>query len=253
MEYTIGELAALAGITTRTLRFYDQINLLKPSKLRPNGYRVYTETEVDKLQQIMFFRTLQISPKTIKGILDFPGYEVIKTLEEHSKKLTEQKEILDLLINNANNTISNIKGDIKMSDKDKFEGFKKKLIEENEKTYGEELKAKYGERTFKESNSKFAGLTQEQFNTTEEIAVQFSKALIDAAIAGDPSSDIAREACHLHKEWLSYFWSSDMLTPEAHIGLAQMYCDDSRFAENMKALANGGAEFFKTALENYYG
>lgn len=252
MEYTIGKLANLAGITTRTLRFYDQINLLKPSKLRSNGYRIYTEAEVDKLQQILFFRVLQISPETIKNILDFPGYDAIKALEEHSRKLMEQKEMLDTLINNANRTISKIKGDIEMADKDKFDGFKKKLLQENEKAYGDELRVKYGEKTIKESNNKFAELTQEQYKRTEEIATQFSKALIEAALLGDPSSQMAKETCRLHKEWLVYFWNSDIFTPQAHLGLAQMYCDDSRFGENMQALTCGRAEFFKNALKCYY-
>lgn len=252
MEYTVGQLAKLSGLTTRTLRYYDQIDLLKPSKLRSNGYRIYTEAEVDKLQQILFFRTLEMSPEAIKTILEFAGYDAQNALEEHLETLYRRKDRLEQLIANAKKTIASMKGESKMTDKEKFEGFKKKLLEENQEKYGKELMEKYGEKQIKKSNEKFAKLTQEQYEAAEELAGRFAQTLKEAALTGNPACEAAREACRLHREWLGFFWTDHAIKPQAHINLAAMYCSDPRFQENMEAIAEGRAEFFKEALEIYY-
>lgn len=252
MEYTIGELAKLSGLTTRTLRYYDEIDLLKPSAIRPNGYRIYTEKEVDRLQQIMFFRVLDMSPEIVKEILDFNGYDAINALEIHIKLLAEKKERLEEIIINAKTTIGKMKGELIMTDTEKFGAFKKKLLAENEEKYGKEVMAKYGETRVKSMNEKFSGLTREQYDAAEVLSKEFSKMLKQAALVGDPACEDARDACRIHREWLSYFWVEKMFTPQAHINLSEMYCNDARFQESMEALAEGRAEFFRKALKLYY-
>ncbi|NCB41253.1 MAG: MerR family transcriptional regulator [Clostridia bacterium] len=252
MEYTIGILAKLSGLTARTLRYYDEINLLKPSEIRSNGYRVYTEREVDRLQQIMFFRVFDMSPEVIKEILDSSDYDAIRALETHIKLLTEKKERLSEIIVNAEMTIAKMKGELMMTDKEKFGAFKKKLLAENEEKYGKELMAKYGETRMKAANEKFSGLTQEQYEEAERLSLEFFDTLKAAALSGDPASESAREACRIHRQWLSYFWVEKAFTPQSHLNLAEMYCSDTRFQDNMKALAEGRAEFFKKALNLYY-
>lgn len=252
MEYTIGGLAKLSGLTTRTLRYYDEINLLKPSTVRPNGYRVYTEKEVDRLQQIMFFRVLDMSPENIKEILNFSGYDAIKALEIHIKLLTEKKDRLAELIENAHTTIAKMKGELIMTDKEKFGAFKEKLLAENQEKYGKEVMAKYGETRVKAANKKFAGLTKKQYEETELLSKEFSRMLKQAALLGDPACEDAREACRIHREWLSYFWTEKTFTPQAHINLSEMYCNDTRFQESLEAISEGRAEFFKKALKLYY-
>ena len=91
MEYSIRQLADLAGISTRTLRYYDEVKLLSPSRISPTGYRIYSEAEVDRLQQILFYRALGISIHEIKSILLDPNYDELKALENHYHKLLEQK------------------------------------------------------------------------------------------------------------------------------------------------------------------
>ncbi len=252
MEYTIGKLAGLSGLTTRTLRYYDQIGLLKPSKIRSNGYRIYTESDVDRLQQILFFRILKISPETIRSILDDPEYDALTVLETHRIALAKQKAQLEDIIGNVEKTIAQMKGEYQMTDHEKFEGLKRKLLEENQEKYGKELMEKYGEKQLKKSNERFAALTQEEFEKAEKLAADFAAALKEAAAAGDPACEAAREACSIHREWLSFYWGGKALKPEAHLGLAEMYCSDGRFAENMEALAEGRAEFFRKALALYY-
>lgn len=139
-----------------------------------------------------------------------------------------------------------------MTDYEAFAGLKERLLAENEEKYKNELIALYGETQLKKARERFAALTQEEFERAEKLAADFTHALKEAATTGDPACASAREACSIHREWLAIYWGKGTLKPEAHLGLADMYCADKRFAENMEALAEGRAEFFKKALALYY-
>ena len=127
MEYTIQKLARLAGVSTRTLRYYDEIELLKPARLNSSGYRIYGQNEVNSLQQIMFYRELGVQLEVIREIMTTPDFDRKEALNEHLEKLVEKRNQIDLLIENVNKTIENKEGRIMMSDKEKFKGFKKGL------------------------------------------------------------------------------------------------------------------------------
>ena len=142
-----------------------------------------------------------------------------------------------------------MKGEITMSDKEKFEGFKQKLIDDNEKQYGEETRAKYGDDVIERSNAKVKGMTEEQYVEVENLSQEFNKMLKMAFEQGDPTSELAQKACELHKYWLCYFW--DSYSKEAHIGLAQMYVDDPRFTEYYDKIAYGCAVFLRDAVQIY--
>jgi len=158
MEYTVNKLAKLAGVSTRTLRYYDELGILKPARINSSGYRIYGEEEVDKLQQILFYRELGVSLTDIKDIINEPSFDRFNALIEHHEKLLEKRNQLDLLIANVEKTIATRKGGIEMSNKEKFEGFKQKLIDENEKKYGKEIREKYGDEKVNESNIKVKGI-----------------------------------------------------------------------------------------------
>ena len=126
MEYTINKLAKVAGVTTRTLRFYDEIGLLAPARISSNGYRIYGKKEIDRLQYILFYRELGVSLEEIKNILESKDFDGLAALESHLSALLARRKQLDLLIANVEKTISAAKGEIIMSDDEKFQGFKKK-------------------------------------------------------------------------------------------------------------------------------
>ena len=132
MEYTTQNLSKLANISARTLRYYDEIGLLKPIRQSSNGYRIYGQQEVDKLQQIMFYKTMGLELDTIKQLLENPDFDAIKAMETHLEKLKTEHEKLQSLIEYVNTTISHMKGDITMSDKEKFEIYKDELVKNNE-------------------------------------------------------------------------------------------------------------------------
>lgn len=249
MEYTINKLAKLAGISTRTLRYYDQIELLSPGRLRSNGYRVYGQKEVDLLQQILFCRELGIPLEEIKNIIWAKDYDGIAALQIHLTALLAKKEQLELLITNVEKTIAALKGEIAMSDKEKFAGFKQKLIEDNEKQYGKEIRGKYGDDVINASNAKMMGLTADQYENVQALSRQINESLRLAFKQGDPASALAQKVCAMHKEWLGYYW--DHYSKEAHLGLAQMYVDDPRFRKYYDAVEEGCAEFLRDALKIY--
>lgn len=251
MEYTVQKLGELAGISTRTLRYYDEIGILKPARINSSGYRIYSQAEVDRLQQILFYRELGVSLDSIKNIITAPSFDGANALKEHREKLLERREQLDLLIANVDKTIAVTEGRIKMSNKEKFEGFKQKMIEDNEKKYGKEIREKYGNDTIDKSNAKLKNMTQEQYEAVTKLEQQVKETLAQAFATGDPASDIAQKAADLHKQWLTFYWSS--YSKEAHAGIAQMYVDDDRFKAYYDEKQPGAAEFLRDAIRIYTG
>ncbi|MEH7010994.1 MerR family transcriptional regulator [Neobacillus niacini] len=251
MEYTIQKLANLAGVSTRTLRYYDEIGILKPARINSSGYRIYGQTEVNRLQQILFYRELGVGLDSIKEIVTAPTFDGAKALWEHREKLLEKREQLDLLIANVDKTIAVTEGRISMSNKEKFEGFKKKMIEDNEKKYGKEIREKYGKETVEASNAKVMNMTQEQYEEVTALAEQIHTTLAEAFKTGDPAGELAQKAADLHKQWLSYYWNQ--YSKEAHAGLGQMYVDDERFTAYYDKEQPGTAEFLRDAIHIYTG
>jgi DNA-binding transcriptional MerR regulator len=251
MEYTVQKLGSLAGVSTRTLRYYDEIGILKPARINSSGYRIYGQAEVDRLQQILFYRELGVSLDSIKDIVTSPSFDGANALKEHRDKLLEKKEQLDLLIANVDKTIALKEGRINMSNKEKFEGFKKKLVEDNEKKYGEEIRQKYGNDTVDKSNAKVMNMSEKDHEAVTKLADQVQETLAQAFATGNPADDLAQKAADLHKQWLTYYWSE--YSKEAHAGLAQMYVDDERFTAYYDVNQPGTAEFLRDAIHIYTG
>lgn len=251
MEYTVQHLGKLAGISTRTLRYYDEIALLTPARINSSGYRIYGQHEVDRLQQILFYRELGIPLEQIKDIMSSPAYDGTRALMSHREQLLDKRRQLDILIANVEQTIASNEGRLTMSNAEKFEGFKKKLIEDNEQTYGKEIREKYGDDQVNKSNQKLQNMTQEQHEEVTRLAEQVAQTLAEAFKQGDPASELAQQAADLHKQWLMSYWSE--YSKEAHAGLAQMYVDDERFKAYYDVNQPGTAEFLRDAIHIYTG
>lgn len=227
MEYTIKRLAELAGISSRTLRYYDEIGLLKPCRINSSGYRIYGQKEVDLLQQILLYRSMEMKLEDIQSIISKPDFDIHESLIEHHNKLISRKNQLEQLILTVEKTLDYNKGEIEMTNKQKFEGLKKEKLEENETKYGEEIRKKYGEETIKEFNKRFMNMSEENFKRMETIESEMFKSLDEVIKANDLDLKDAKNVYEKHKEWLSFSWSS--YSGEAHVGLAEMYVEDGRF------------------------
>jgi len=251
MEYTIQKLALLAGVSTRTLRYYDEIGLLKPARINSSGYRIYGQQEVDRLQHILFYRELGVSLDEIKDSVASPAFDADRALEEHRVKLLEKREQLNRLIANVDRTLEQRKGKSTMSDKQKFEGFKQTLIDDNERKYGKEIRAKYGNEQIDRSNKKLRNMTEEEHAAIEKLNGQLHRKLAEAFATGDAAGVLAQEAADLHRQWLTFYW--DSYNKDAHAGLAQMYVDDERFTAYYDSEQPGTAAFLRDAVLIYTG
>ncbi len=249
MNYSISELSKLAGVSSRTLRYYETIGLLSSTRNPENYYRVYGQNEVKRLQQILFYRELGVPLAKIKSILNSPSFDHESALLEHLEQLKARQEQLVGLIHTVEKSLKAEKGVIVMSDREKFEGFKKKLIEENEAKYGRETRDRYGDEIVDQSNQKLQDASEKDFNDIESLNKAFNDKLKEAMADGDPAAAPAQEACDLHRRWLAFYWPA--YHKEAHLGLAQTYVSDERFKAYYEAIAPGAAEFLYAALQIY--
>nr|WP_269151740.1 MerR family transcriptional regulator [Sutcliffiella horikoshii] len=241
----------MAGVTGRTLRYYDEIGILKPARISASGYRIYGQAEVDKLQQILFYRELEIDLESIQKIISAPTFDEVEALKEHRDKLLTKQKRLEGLIESVDRTLAAKEGSITMSDKEKFEAFKQNMIDENENEYGEEVRAKYGHDTMDKSNAKLKGMSKNQYEQGEKLGEEVLVVLNEAFQTGDPAGDLAQKAADLHRQWLGLYW--DSYSKEAHAGLAQMYVDDERFTAFYDKKQPGTAEFLRDAIYIYTG
>lgn len=249
MEYTVKQLSDLAGVSGRTLRYYDQIDLLKPAWTNQAGYRIYGRAEVDRLQQILFYRELGIDLETIKELLESPEFDEKRALRRHHDQLLEKRKQLDLLLQNVEQTLASLEGGRPMTDQEKFAGFKEKLIRDNEKKYGKEIREKFGAETIDASNKKLMGLSQAEFSEAQEVATEIINSLVTAVGKEDPNGPTGKRIYELHRKWLSFYWKE--YSKAAHAGLAEMYLADERFTAYYDQHKEGAAKFLRDAIVAY--
>ncbi|MDN5999342.1 MAG: MerR family transcriptional regulator, partial [Lacticaseibacillus paracasei] len=160
MTYSTKQLADLAGVTPRTLRYYDKIGLLKTQRDPDNQYRVYTQDEVDRLQTIRFLQLFEMPLAQVKVLLDGPAENLTVALKQQRKRITAKRDQLSLLLTTLDQTLE--KGVDTMTDDEKFAAFKDQSIKANEQQYGEEIRQQYGDDIVEASNKKFRDMSQAQ-------------------------------------------------------------------------------------------
>lgn len=250
MEYTVKALAELAGVTPRTLRWYDRKGLLKPRRTTEAGYRLYGPEEVDRLQAILFYKELGLGLEAVREILDAPDFDRVAALQSHLAELEARRQRLDALILTVEKTIGEAKGGTPMSDKEKFEAFKRRAVEANEERYGKEVREKYGGEAAEGSNAKFLSMTEEEHGEWKALEAEILSALAAAVRSGkDPAGAEGRRVAELHRRWLSHTWTA--YTPQAHRGVAELYAADARFTAYYDREVPGCAEFLRQAVRAY--
>lgn len=203
MKCGIKEVSELTGVSARTLRYYDQIGLLKPSKTSEAGYRYYGERELEILQQILFYKERGMELKQIKKIIYQKDFDIMAALREHLLELEEKRNHMEALIQTVEQTIRSMKGEYDMSDQEKFQAFKERVVRENEEKHGAEIREKYGDEEMDAANRKVLDMTEEEYerfqNLGEEIRIQLQDAVRGGA---NPEDECGRRIVALHKEWL---------------------------------------------------
>ena len=252
MPYTVKQLASLTGLTPRTLRYYDAIGLLQPRRSQENGYRLYGSGEVDRLQQILLYREMGLPLEAIGGLLDAPGFDRAAVLRERLRQLQSQRQQVEAMICTVRRTLSMLEGGDSMTDREKFESMKQRVIAENEAAYGREVRERYGSEAADGSARRLSGMTEQEWEQMQAEEKGYQAALLRAMEAGDPAGEDAQEACRLHRAWLGRCWTPEMLTDEAHIQLVEMYGQDERFTAFYEKIAPGCAAFFAQAVRAFY-
>jgi DNA-binding transcriptional MerR regulator len=241
--FTVKQLSKLAGVTPRTLHHYDDIGLLKPSRIGDNGYRYYEEEALLKLQQILFYRELDFPLDDIRKIMGRGDFDVLKALESHKESLTKQMERTKRLLITVDNTIHHIKGEKIMSQKGLFEGFS----EEEQEQHAQEAEKMYDPETVRESNRKWKSYSDAE---KKRILAEGKAVYTDLASAmpkGSASKEVQAVIARWHKH-MQYFWSPN---DEQLLGLADVYNNDPRFRENYEKIAPNLSEFMREAVKVY--
>lgn len=249
MEYASNQVSKMSGVSARTLRYYDEIGILKPARIASSGYRIYGKSELDTLQQISFYREMDLSLKEIKMLLSAPDFDREQAFMNHLAELSKKRERLDTLIETVTRSIAAMRGEQTMSDKEKFEGFKQAMIDENERQYGTEIRGKYGEEEIERTNARIKGMTHERYAEGERLRQEAEDTLKAALEIGDPAGELAQKACDLHGKWLAVFQPE--YSKAYHKSLGELYVVDDRFKVYYDKIAPGCAEFLRDAINIY--
>jgi DNA-binding transcriptional MerR regulator len=241
--YTVQEMARLAGVTVRTLHYYDQIGLLEPAARNEAGYRLYSREELLRLQQILFFREMDVPLADIKTILTDPEFDGLDTLRRHRQVLRTRAGRLSRLIQTAERTIAEMEGGSHMvADKELYDGF----TPEEAELYRDEARQRWPSE-FAGVEGRLRAMGKESWKTVqkegEEIATELAQIVGD-----DPASDEAQRLVKRHHSWIENFYPADA---DRYRGLAEMYIADERFAAYYDAFAPGLAKFLSQAMQQY--
>jgi DNA-binding transcriptional MerR regulator len=241
--FTVKQLSKIAGITPRTLHYYDEIGLLKPSRVGANGYRYYGEDALLRLQQILLYRELDLPLEDIKEIMGRRDFDVPAALEKHKQELGKRILRLERLIATVDCTLDHLKGKKAMSEKQLFEVFS----EEQQAEYEKEAMQMYDPETVKASNKKWKSYTTAEKQRIGEEGNAVYQDLILAMPKGAASPEV--QACiERWRKHMQYFWVPN---DEQLLGLANLYNDDPRFKANFDKVHPDLAAFMRSAVSVY--
>ena len=244
MKLHIREFAKLTGVSVRTLHFYDEIGLLKPSSVdEQNGYRFYGEYSLTRMQEILFYRELDFPLKDIRMILSSPDYDKQNALKEQKHLLTLKKERLERLISALDGAMKGEIVDMHVFDNREFEAKREE--------YAKEAKEKWGNTAaYKESTEKTADYSADKWNQVNSAMDEKIAEFADCKRKGfAPDS---KEAQALTKDWQDFITENYYTcTREILAGLGEMYVADERFRKNIDRRGDGTAQFMRDAIKAY--
>ena len=236
----INEVVKLTGVSARTLQYYDEIGLLIPQKL-DNGYRDYTEENLEKLQKILFYRFLKFKLNDIKKLLE-GDFDNLKILEQQRELILREKEKFEVILHNIEKTISNYKGEQTMTIEEKFNGFKKEDLNK----YENQAVEKYGKDTIEESKKRQSGreeIVTEEFNEVFRSMAKFKDENVDVA-----EKEVQSKVEDLYNNMNEYAFDCSI---EVFSYIGKGYVHNPEFKKNIDKFGEGVAEYTSKAIEKY--
>jgi len=242
VEYTVKQLSSLAGVSVRTLHFYDEIGLLAPTRVGDNGYRYYGEPAVLRLQQILLYKELGLSLDAIADVIDQPDFEVVRALEAHRQALTRRLSRLRRLMATVDRTLAHHQGATTMDTKELFTGFS----DEEQAKFEQEAEALWG-KSVRESSRKWKATSparKAEILAEGQAVYQDLLALLDEP----PASPAAQATIARWHQHLRHFFEPSV---DALRGLARGYNEDSRFRATFDRMDPALAPFMREAIDAY--
>lgn len=244
MKLHVREFAKLTGVSVRTLHFYDEIGLLKPSSVdEQNGYRFYDECSLTRMQEILFYRELDFPLKEIRMILSSPDYDKQNALKEQKRLLTLKKERLERLISALDGAMKGEFVNMNVFDNSEFEAKREE--------YAKEAKEKWGDTAaYKESAEKTADYSADRWEQINSVMNDKIAEFADCKRKGfAPDS---KQAQALAKNWQDFITENYYTcTKEILASLGEMYVADQRFLKNIDRHGDGTARFMSDAIKAY--
>jgi len=241
--YSIKDLADLAGSTTRTLRYYDQLGLLKPARIGENGYRYYDRGNLLTLQQILFYRELDMPLKEIHFLLSRPDFQLLPALRTHQRAVRERILRYQQLLDTIQQTIQSLEGEEEMAASEYFNGF-------DERKYQAEAEERWGDSPkFKQSRRKWSGYSEDEKERIKRLGGEITQRMVTENPHAKPDDLEVQAAVDEYFQYLNrYFYDCDVAFLR---DLADMWVQDPRFAVNYERIREGGAAFVQQAVHLY--
>jgi DNA-binding transcriptional MerR regulator len=244
MSHTVKELAALAGVSPRTLRYYDAIGLLPAQRVgRNNDERHYDDSAVVRLQQILFFRELDFRLAEIRTILDAPDFDVLQALRSQKRAIRERRGRLNRLIRTIDHTIAHLEGRRRMEKRQFFEGFD----EQKQKEYEREARERWGNEAVDASSRRLATYTKDE---QQQMMLEWDAifgAVREHMHEGVTGAGVQHAIERLHNHVNRYWDCND----DAFRGLGDLYVTDPRFRATFERHDAALPEFLRDAMVHY--
>ncbi|MRR12467.1 MerR family transcriptional regulator [bacterium] len=244
MSYTVGEVATLAKVSVRTLHHYDEIGLLKPSARTEAGYRLYTEHDLETLQQTLFFRELGFDLADIRDMLSSPGFDAAEALQMQRDLLVRKRDRVELLIEAVDLAILARKGGVALDKEDMFEVFG----DFDPAEYAEEAEQRWGDTdAYKESMRRTSRNTKEDWKRMGEESGAITTDLVALMQEGAPADDPRVQAV-IERHWKSIDTNFYACSMEIYGGVGEMYVADPRFTKNIDKAGEGLALYMRDGI-----
>jgi DNA-binding transcriptional MerR regulator len=248
--WTVKQVATLSGVSVRALHHYDEVGLLKPACVGPNGYRYYGEDELLRLQQILFHRELGFPLDEIRQVLDAPDFDREAALRRHRERMVAEAERFRALVATIDTTLAALQGATKMDEKAMYRGFDPEKQAEHEawlvERFGQGVKP-----AIAAGKDRAKGMTRGEFDSLIGEVEAIEAELAAAMAAGLPADSAAVQAIvRRHHAWVARSWNAAP-TAERYVGLAQMYADHPEFRARYEGRAPGLTEYLGAAMRAF--
>jgi DNA-binding transcriptional MerR regulator len=242
--YTVGKVARFAHVSVRALRHYDELGLLRPSRRTEAGYRLYTSEDLERLQQVLFYKELGFGLEAIRDLMADPAFDRREALAGQRRQIVARALRLEAMLALIDRTLASLEGEAPMSDEELFEVFG----DFDPSEYGDEARERWGDTAaYRESARRTKGYTKkdwERFKAESDALNADLASLVDKGVPPDDARAV--DAAERHRLQIDRWFYP--CPPEMHVALGRMYVADPRFAATYEKIRPGMAPYLCEAI-----